>query len=323
MPKSSVETEIEKAFEGLSDPAQKAAFVAAFKAIAKANSATRGGKRVPVASGSQGHEAGDDENINAGDGGNADHANAGDEQEGGEETGGDSYAKSLVQDIMLGLFDAATAIRKAKGVDQEAALRTAFEKAFVDLTAAFDEQGQLSYAAGIAKAKPAEDDGEDGEDDDEDMEKVMAKASGPVQKLIAKLLGGQVELTKQLKALTDARDTEAFAKQAEDAGETAEFAELLKGIAAVNPKLAETVRKTVANKNAVLDAALAKSGLMREVGSDNAGAAGGAALTALNAHATELVTKSVTGGKPMTFQKAFAEACKLHPELYAQHRKGN
>ena len=136
MPKSSVETEIEKAFEGLSDPAQKAAFVAAFKAIEKANSATRGGKRVPVASGSQGHEAGDDENINAGDGGNADHANAGDEQEGGEETGGDSYAKSLVQDIMLGLFDAATAIRKAKGVDQEAALRTAFEKAFVDLTAA-------------------------------------------------------------------------------------------------------------------------------------------------------------------------------------------
>ena len=254
-----------------------------------------------------------------------------------------------LNDVLTDLYKAVTTIQKANGTPAD--VSEAFEKAFDVLTGLYQEVGEAGFGAGadsilkskqfkkmkkLAKrAKAGKRDnttGGDGrdhtdnedqdpdetrpdcidDDKDEYMAKVM-KSGGPIASFLAELKKQNDTLQTQVNTLVDEKQTALFQKTAADIGENAQFADLLKSLAKVDPKLSTQVANFAKGKNAVI----AKSGMFAEIGGGGSPDSSGPTQQ-LNAKATEI--QKASNGK-ITFAKSFLQACEQNPEIYAEYKR--
>lgn len=173
------------------------------------------------------------------------------------------------------------------------------------------KSGQVNFGKRVNKAAVTGKDVDgDGADDEghEDMDK-MLKGS-PAGRVILKTLK---DLGEEVALLRGERDTAVFTKEAEEIGEGAGFATELRKIAAIDPKLAESIKKRLGAKNQLISKARAWG---TELGEGGGSDAGDTAIEKMNALAKDKVSKS---NGTLTFQKAFTQVCSEQPELYAQY----
>jgi hypothetical protein len=265
-----------------------------------------------------------------------------------DKSAGGDIEQSPVADVLREMYEAVDTVSKAKAGDKSAAFTEIFEKGFAAIAEIEAEQMQLAEVAGIEKARgkkvvaPAEGGDAPGaggqgghafhfnfgkaakkpeaEDEDEDcegmddVEKRIAKSmTGPAGAIVRAIIRKNHELEAAVGKIEKRERTAHFAKMAADAGEGAEFAAVLEKLAVADPKSAETIAKTVGDKNKLIR----KGGLFGEIGGGSPGAAGSDAYSQLSAKATEIMKSDTT--KKTTFAKAFTQACEQEPELYREH----
>ncbi|MFI5380732.1 MAG: hypothetical protein ACHRHE_15645 [Tepidisphaerales bacterium] len=211
-----------------------------------------------------------------------------------------------------------------KGVTSENA-QAAFEATYQKMATEFDgaidaaveataielgKGGAVTFGKSGRKPVTGKDTAGDGDDDagHEDMDK-MLKGS-PAGRAILKQL---TDLGAEVRLLRGERDTNVFAKKAEEIGEPASFAADLMKIHQIDPKLADSIGKRLGAKNQLITKARAWG---TELGEGGQSEAGDTAIEKMNALAREKVSKS--DGK-LTLAKAFTQVCTEQPELYAQY----
>lgn len=233
----------------------------------------------------------------------------------------DDYYRPILRDLFERTYTPDGTLRKS--ADEG---KVDFQKAYEDLLVGGEGMAEGIVNATIeeiAKSNPALMQGldrnydEDERDEDEgDMEKFLKGADPSVVAYFTKM-------QSTIDGLKAERDLERFVKTAEDIGEGAAFGKTLMAVHSSNPEHYEEITKRLRSKNEMLRKS-DLGGWGREVG--GGGATNGEASSAvaqLNARATEMVSKGLTGpkGRPLTFAQAFTKACEDYPDLYREYHR--
>ncbi len=90
------------------------------------------------------------------------------------------------------------------------------------------------------------------------MEKFLKGLPTKAADAFASILKSNTEMAARIAKMEDDKLTETLAKRAADAGEPAAFADILKSLAKVDPKLADTIATFAKAKNAQIANALGR-----------------------------------------------------------------
>lgn len=251
-------------------------------------------------------------------------------KQGGEESGEDMEhpLQAPMLDLFGKIFNEDGTIRK--GVTAQSA-QSLFEETYQKMANEFDgaidatveaatielgKGNRVQFGKRVGKGKgPVTGADNDGDSDDdaghEDMDK-MLKGSVAGRVLLKKM----ADLSSEVSLLRSERDTAVFTKQAAEIGEPAGFAVDLAKLHAIDPKLADSIKKRLGAKNQLLQKAQVWGAELGEGG--EGGDAGDSAMAQMTTMAKEKASKS---NGTLTFAKAFSQVCTEQPELYAKHRE--